>query len=194
MSWFMRAFDKIQGKTPANWLGYRVKRRVGNRTVLDVGCGILQAFGGRPIGSRHMCVDAFPPYVERLRGLGNSVVLGKAPEVLEQFEDQSWDCVLLLDVLEHLVKRDAELTLSHAERIAREEVVVFTPNGFLEQQGWEAWGLPHNKLQAHLCGFSLKELEGRGYRCQVDRSTSEQHGEIEHLYGVRQRSVAVRAA
>ena len=194
MSWFKRAIDRLQGKSPTNWLGDRVINQVGNRTVLDIGCGILNAFGGRPIGSQHMCVDAFPPYIERLQEQGRSVVLGKAPEVMEQFEDQSWDCVLLLDVLEHLTRQDAEQALSHAERIARDEVIVFTPNGFLEQHGWEAWGLPHNELQAHRCGFRIEELEQRGYRCQIDRSTSEQHGDIEHLYGVRQRSVAVRAA
>jgi len=96
----------------------------------------------------------------------------RLPRCAALFADGSYDVVLLIDIIEHLEKKDGDVLLAHAERIARRAVFVVTPDGFSEQDGWDAWGLGHNELQAHVCGWSERELANRGYNltCRVKQS------------------------
>jgi hypothetical protein len=47
------------------------------------------------------------------------------------------------------------------ERIARDKIIVFTPNGFLPQDPWDG-----NPMQEHLCGWSVEDFRSRAYRVE----------------------------
>jgi hypothetical protein len=177
-----RAHAIERRKLTRNWLGNLVADRVRlGDEVLDLGCGIMPATGGRLNVKRHVGVDCFQTYLERI---GPPTVLGNLPDVARRFGGRSFDVVLMLDVVEHLEKPDAIMLIREAERIARREVVVFTPDGFCPQGPLSAWGMGENAAQSHRCGFTFDELAGMGYACSRHRNGSQQ-GEILSVFGTK---------
>jgi len=146
-----------------NWLGDLVQKEVGLKdTVLDLGCGIMQAtldvVPPYP-KTRLKChfilgVDLYRPYLEKIKDKEGLAVLHCDVTNLSAFLDQSFDVVLLLDVVEHLPYRKAIRLIKEAERIARQRVVVCTPNVFMSNEKavshpYSYEGLGINPLQRH---------------------------------------------
>jgi SAM-dependent methyltransferase len=95
------------------------------RTVLDLGCGVggySRALADRGFAMR--ALDVNPEYVERARSLGVEAAVYDGERL--PLEDGSVDTVILLEVLEHL--EDPGALLREARRVARENVLVTTPN------------------------------------------------------------------
>jgi SAM-dependent methyltransferase len=95
------------------------------RSVLDLGCGIggySRALARR--GFTMTALDVVPEYVERARSIGVDADLYDGERV--PLEDGSVDTVILLEVLEHL--EDPAALLREARRVARQNVLVTTPN------------------------------------------------------------------
>jgi SAM-dependent methyltransferase len=95
------------------------------RSVLDLGCGL----GGysRMLADRGFDVVAFdvvPEYVERARSLGVRADLYNGERL--PMPDNAVDTVVLIEVIEHL--EDPARVLREARRVARERVLVTTPN------------------------------------------------------------------
>ena len=158
--------------------------------VLDLGCGILQQFGGITPWPHYLAVDGFLPYLEHLSTSVSAMTLhGMLPDVCNQFLDNSWDVVLLIDVIEHLEKEDGNAVLDHMERIARHKVIIDTPSGFLPQEGWDAWGFPTCELQAHLSGWEKEEFTDRGYAVSFLPNFSEQGGNHNSILAVLEKGV-----
>lgn len=132
----------------------------GCRTVLDLGCGarspVPAACRGRTVG-----VDLFEPALRSAHRARTHDALVMADLSSVEFGERSVDAVVLVEVLEHLAKPEGRHLLDRAERWARRRVVVTTPNGFVPQVALE--GNPH---QAHLSGWSVGEMQARGYRAR----------------------------
>jgi SAM-dependent methyltransferase len=129
------------------------------RSVLDVGCGekgtlvrrvpgIEYAFG---VDLKIPSEDADVPRHAAYRELD-------VRSIASHFEPRSFDCVIALDLIEHLTRTDGERLLDGMERIARKRVIVFTPNGFLHQPP-----APDNPYQEHLSGWRIRDFKRRGY-------------------------------
>jgi SAM-dependent methyltransferase len=79
------------------------------------------------------------------------------------FPDNSFDTVLLIDVIEHLKEKDGVSLIEEAKRVASGRVVVSTPNwpafrgGHTTMTGW-------NDLEAHLSYWSRRTLRDLGFR------------------------------
>jgi hypothetical protein len=80
-------------------------------------------------------------------------------DIANEIPDRSFDCVVALDLIEHLTKEDGRRLLRAMERIARRKVVIFTPQGFLPQHA-----VGRNEFQRHLSGWEVDEMRGMGYR------------------------------
>lgn len=137
--------------------------------VLDVGSGIEPMNYFRP--KFHILLEPFDEYVQilttRFANDGSVFVMsGTSQNLLSSFAANSVDTVFLLDVIEHLPKADGIYVLSHAERIARRQIVVFTPLGFMPQTVHEgekdAWGLGGATVQEHLSGWVPEDF-GEGW-------------------------------
>jgi hypothetical protein len=135
--------------------------------VLDLGPGICpQPFIKKPYA--HICVEAHGPYVARLRrevADDPKFVFINAPwdEVISTFPDKSVDTVFALDFIEHLEKADGFRMLREAERVARCQVVVYTPLGFFPQsyddpEKPDRWGMDGGKWQTHRSGWDLEDF------------------------------------
>jgi len=129
-------------------------------STLDLGCGTGR-FTKRVDIKNYLGVDVFLPYLNELKETHNVVKCDIAQ--LYIFLDKSFDCVMAIDVVEHLKKNDAVFLIKEMERIARKKVIIFTPERFLSQTPYESGMLP-SEYQKHLSGFNLEELEFLGYK------------------------------
>jgi len=132
--------------------------------VLDIGCGIQpQTLVPAEL---HVACEPFPEYAARLRdrvGPGFVVLQLGWDDALRAFPPRSVDTVALLDVVEHLDKEDGRRLLRQTEGLARRQIVVFTPLGFLPQEataGPDAWGLGGGStVQVHRSGWSPEDFD-----------------------------------
>jgi 2-polyprenyl-3-methyl-5-hydroxy-6-metoxy-1,4-benzoquinol methylase len=147
-----------------NWLGDLIQKEVDDTiTVLDVGCGIMQATDGVKCKSILGC-DFFPKYLSHIKNLWPTVRV--SVEELDRFVDDSFDVVFCIDVIEHLEKELALKVISELKRIARWKVIVYTPNSFSDNHTAveNAWGLGYNEGQYHKCLFVNHELTKLGFK------------------------------
>jgi hypothetical protein len=79
-------------------------------------------------------------------------------EIGDQFEPGSFDVALACDLLEHLDREAGLQLLILMELVARQRVVILTPNGFVPQG--ETWS---NPLQVHRSGWTVDDMRRLGY-------------------------------
>ena len=147
-----------------SWLAPVVQELVkSDETVLDLGCGLCAPTKTLKCKGMLHC-DGFEKYLDQVKK--DVMVCQVDLRSLLPFPNDSYDVVLLLDVIEHLYKEEARFALLEAERVARKRVIVYTPNGFVKQEH-DAWNLGGAVWQQHRCGFTLKELEDLGYAAKM---------------------------
>jgi len=135
---------------------YYLKQELRNcRTVIDLGCGY-----DSPI--RVICksysvgVDLSKVYLleSKRKGIHDEQIFMDIRRL--GFKPKSYDCVMALDVLEHLEKADGFQLLEEMEKIAKKKIIVQTPNGFMPQKD-------ECPLQVHRSGWVINDFEKRGY-------------------------------
>lgn len=133
--------------------------------VLDIGCGLRPFSLFRPLV--HLAIEPWEQYFIYLQKRfytepGFIPLKVMAPDGLSMFPDKSVDTVLLLDVIEHMNKDVGRHALMEAERLARKQIAIFTPLGFIEQsyevEEKDAWGLDNIELQTHKSGWKPEDL------------------------------------
>ncbi|MFQ5977096.1 MAG: class I SAM-dependent methyltransferase [Candidatus Heimdallarchaeota archaeon] len=129
-------------------------------TLLDIGCGSSSPI--KRFSKKLFCVgvDAFQPSIDRSREQNIHSKYHKLDVMSlgEKFEENSFDCVLALDLIEHLRKDEGFKLLKMMEKIAESRVIIFTPNGFVPQKEYE-----DNPWQAHKSGWTVDEMNSLGY-------------------------------
>lgn len=137
------------------------------RTLLDIGCGIQPQQILKPL--IHICCEPFKQYVEKLQEITGRIhdrdyiILNASwADAVEMFPEKSVDTVILLDVIEHLEKEEALKLLHRTEKIARRQIAIFTPLGFMPQvhaDGKDAWGLDGGAFQEHKSGWQPDDFD-----------------------------------
>ena len=146
----------LTGRTYESILSDQVKT---SESVLDLGCGRNSPIKRVPEIGYSVGVDGYRPYLlqsKREKAHGDYVLASLNHQC---FRPRSFQTVVLLDVLEHLTKSDGYKIIEEMEKLATDKVVLFTPNGFLNQEDYEG-----NILQTHLSGWTAPELEKRGFK------------------------------
>ena len=135
--------------------------------VLDIGCGIYPINFFAP--KVHIMVEPWKEYVDILkeRYKRDSKILvfqANALDVLKTLADKSVDSVFMLDVIEHLEKEDGKILLTEVERVVIEQIVVFTPLGYMPQHievdKRDRWGLNGGDFQEHKSGWLPEDFGG----------------------------------
>lgn len=144
----------------AHYLNLLKESLFGCQSVLDVGCGESSPLCELALPIDLVGVDAHGPTIERAtsRGCHQRYELADVRTILDRFGPDSFDAVVALDVIEHLEKEDGWALVEAMEVVARYRVVIFTPNGFLEQEAFDG-----NSAQVHRSGWSAIEFSRRGY-------------------------------
>lgn len=146
-----------------NWLGEICQNETDpTDTVLDLGCGIMQATDKLKAKSI-LGVDLWDKYLDHIKTLHPTCRINM--DETDRFMDGSFDVVICLDVVEHLDKKLAIKIIDECERICRKKAIIYTPNVFKEneQPANGAWDMGENIHQKHLCLVTRNELAVRGY-------------------------------
>ncbi|MBN1936394.1 MAG: class I SAM-dependent methyltransferase [Anaerolineae bacterium] len=139
--------------------------------VLDIGCGIQPQ--NYVIPSVHICCEPFVQYVDYLQHAMASqpaqfcdrlyvVLQASWEQAVTLFPSRSVDTVFVMDVIEHLEKETGISLLRATECLARHQVIIFTPLGFVKQEhpdGKDAWGLDGGKWQEHRSGWLPEDFD-----------------------------------
>lgn len=147
------------------------------KTVLDLGCGKTSMLPYCEVDFS-VGVDLFDPYLEESKKKCTHNKYIKADITKIEFEEDNFDAVILMDVLEHLSTEDGKELLIKAKKWAKRKVIVFTPNGFVYQGDRE-----ENPLQVHKSGWKPLQLKKLGFKVRGVEGWKKLYGyndELEH--------------
>lgn len=136
--------------------------------LLDIGCGIRPHDYITP--QVYICCEPYEEYVDVLKKKTSSatetlyIILNYGwEEVVSKFAEKSVDTIFILDVIEHLEKEEGKRLLKETEKIAKKQIVIFTPLGFVENKtadnGKDAWGLNGAEWQMHRSGWLPEDFD-----------------------------------
>lgn len=129
--------------------------------ILELGCGPTSPILYNDDAYRTDGIDIWPPYVDfqNRKGNYNKCQLGDILDM--RLPEKAYDAVVMCDVLEHLPREKVEQIdlLARLERCAIKKVILFTPNGFIEND--ELDGDPYQK---HLSAWEPEDYLQRGYK------------------------------
>jgi ubiquinone/menaquinone biosynthesis C-methylase UbiE len=130
------------------------------KTFLDIGCGKSDAVRQFPSIRYSVGVDIFPKIIEesRRRKIHDDYFVMNVMKIEGVFKKSSFDCVYCSHVIEHLKKQDGSRLIDTMERIARNLVIIRTPNGFFRQAAHDG-----NIYEKHKSGWVSSEFRKRGY-------------------------------
>jgi ubiquinone/menaquinone biosynthesis C-methylase UbiE len=134
-----------------------------SKSLLDVGCGTNSPISKfRKRVSHTVGVDGFAASIDESerRHIHDAYRQMHILDLDKVFVENSFDCVLASDVIEHLTKEDGYRLLASMEKISGDKVIIFTPNGFLRQEEHS-----NNPLQRHLSGWTPDEMHALGFSC-----------------------------
>lgn len=140
-------------------LVYCLKRELKDcKSVLDVGCGPSSPLQYCQNIEYSVGVEPFLPYLnESKKKKIHTKYLNKRAEDLS-FPDDSFDAIIMLEVLEHLPKKTGREILKKVEKWAKKKIIISTPNGLLPQKK-----IDENPWQQHLSGWSVKDFRQLQY-------------------------------
>lgn len=134
--------------------------------VLDIGSGIKPQIFFTP--EVHICVEPFKQYREVIKpyfpNYCNVISIKEdALKAMKVFDDNSVDTVFMLDLIEHLDKKEGFELIEEANRIARKQIAIYTPLGFypmhFHEEEKDNWGLDGNDFQEHKSGWLPKDFD-----------------------------------
>jgi len=128
-------------------------------SVLDLGCGPSSPLQYCTNIKYSIGVEVFRPYLEetKKRQIHSQYLNMDINELV--FKDRSFDAVILIEVLEHLPKKEGEQILKKAEKWAKKKVIVTTPNGFIHQIE-----LDNNPHQKHVSSWDYETMQKLGFK------------------------------
>lgn len=143
-------------------LTYELQRELtGCQTVLDLGCGPSSPIRNLPRDFHSVGIDIFEKSIEESKEkcIHDEYFVMDTLDIEQKFQPNSFDCVIAIDLIEHLKKEDGIELIRLMEKMAKKKVVIFTPNGFLFQQEHDG-----NLWQIHKSGWSVPEMRRMGYK------------------------------
>lgn len=130
-------------------------------TLLDLGCGANSPI--KYFSEKFQCIgiDLYEKSINesKKKKIHNEYCQMDVLKIEENFKPNSFDCVVALDLIEHLTKEDGNKLIRAMERISKKKVVIFTPNGYHPQGECDV-----NPWNVHKSGWTVEEMEQKGYR------------------------------
>jgi ubiquinone/menaquinone biosynthesis C-methylase UbiE len=123
-------------------------------SILELGCGKSSPLQNLKGQHYKVGVDLYEPYLAESKKARIHDRYIKADIRKINFKKNSFDAVVLLDVLEHLTKDEGNSLIGKMEKWAKKKMIVFTPNGYVCQEEYDK-----NKLQLHKSGWNVNEFK-----------------------------------
>lgn len=129
-------------------------------SVLDLGCGRASSIRNLPEHVRFLSIgiDLYRQYIieSKRKGIHGNYVLADVKFI--PFKGKCIDAVVGLDLIEHLDKLDGLKLINDMKKIAKTRIIIFTPNGFLQQCEYDG-----NPFQTHRSGWGIEEFKAMGF-------------------------------
>lgn len=130
-------------------------------TVLELGAGTNTYL--RKLKKR-MIITAFNIHKPSLHeasknNIYDHYIHGDVLRLMSFFRPNSYDAVVAFDLIEHLQKEKGYELIENMIQIAREKVIIYTPNGFLAQPPTK-----DNPFQEHLSGWTYEEMRNLDFK------------------------------
>jgi 2-polyprenyl-3-methyl-5-hydroxy-6-metoxy-1,4-benzoquinol methylase len=126
--------------------------------ILDIGGGGGKLWEGLKCSCLHLTI--IDPWVpdSRDKDVADFRIEETFQNSSSRLNDDVFDLVLAMDVLEHLPSEQGYLLLYEMIRLSKGQVAIYTPNGFV-------WQPPskNNQFNAHVSGWSVKDLKAFGF-------------------------------
>lgn len=133
----------------------------GKLKVLDLGCGTGVA--GEILNHKKICefmgIDIYEPYLKICRKKGYYKKLVKADITKIDISEKSFDVILLLQVIEHLHKKQVMSLLEKCFKAAKRAVIISVPNGLCLQEQYD-----DNRYHRHRSTWSVREIKQMGFQ------------------------------
>jgi hypothetical protein len=133
---------------------------VQGETGLDLGCGTGSDLPFRSL--TWLGVDIHMPSIFELKSRGRyqSVLCANILDIDKVLRPKCVDTIVAFDLIEHFGKHESTQLLLSMEDLARRRIILFTPNGYLEQ---DPRVVIANPWMEHRAGWTVAELQGFGY-------------------------------
>ena len=131
------------------------------QTLLDIGCGPSSPINKFSSSLQYTVgIDLYKPHVNKSREakIHCEYKVINALDIEYYFQPKSFDCVLAADLIEHLSKEDGLKLIDMMNKIAKNKVIICTPNGFLPQHGYA------DPYSDHLSGWEVEDMSKLGFR------------------------------
>ncbi|MGH7203445.1 MAG: class I SAM-dependent methyltransferase [Candidatus Levyibacteriota bacterium] len=127
-------------------------------SVLDIGCGPSSPIKLFKNIKYSIGVETYKPYIQQAKAqkIHNKYYNKNILDL--DFPKDSFDAVILVEVMEHMSKSDGKKILKKAEKWAKKKIILTTPNGFFPMGE-----IDHNKDQMHISGWTTQEFKQLGY-------------------------------
>lgn len=148
-------------------------------SLLSLCCGIGYELRGLNTDDI-TAVDIAPQYLSELKNHHPQVKTfnNDAYDYIKNAESNSVDVISIIDGIEHLTKEKGLEVIKHMKRVARKEILLFTPDGYLKNEPHNAWGIEGaDEHQTHKSGWSALELKDLGFEIINTFKNVSQHGE-----------------
>ncbi len=130
-------------------------------------------------------VDIAPQYIEQvhIRCPQATLVVSDSLEFLKDQPDSFYDVISIIDGIEHMDKQVGLELIKQMKRVAKREVLLFTPegkaeDGYLKNEPHNAWGIEGaDEHQTHKSGWTKDELVRLGFGLLREHDDISQHGE-----------------
>lgn len=128
-------------------------------SVLDLGCGPSTPIKNIKHLKFSLGVEAFKPYLDisKRQKIHHKYLQKNILDV--DFPKNSFDAVILIEVLEHLSKKDGFKIIKLANKWAKKKIIISTPNQYFPMGKVDS-----NPYQEHKSGWSLQQLKKLGFK------------------------------
>lgn len=137
------------------------------RSILDVGCGKSSPLKLITENVYKVGIDIFKPALlkSKTSKIHDKYYCANVMQIDKYFQPKQFDCVVALDLIEHLDKNGGLELIRKMEKIAKKKVIIFTPNWFISQgaHSFVAQDGYVNKYQEHKSGWTVNEFKKLGY-------------------------------
>lgn len=153
-------------------------------SLLSLCCGI--GYELRQLQTQDVtAVDIAPQYLAQVndRCPQAKTVCSDALEYVKSQPDNSVDVISIIDGIEHMDKKSGLELVEHMKRVAKKEILLFTPqgpseDGYLKNEPHNAWGVEGaDEHQTHKSGWTALELKDLGFEILDKQISVSQHDE-----------------